>query len=130
MSQITRRIGRWGEQTAADYLVSKGYRLLERNLHFPVGEIDLVAQSPGREQDSLVFVEVKTRTSAALGYPEESFTPAKYRHLQAAIQAYLETHPDQVGEWQIDLVAVLGNPDHGTPQISHYPRIVMPDERE
>ena len=76
-----KRIGNQGEKIAAAYLESKGYRILEQNYHTRFGEIDLVAQ----EGDSLVFVEVKARTSTTFGLPEASVTPAKLEKIENAI---------------------------------------------
>ena len=52
------RIGKIGEQIAAEYLADNGYQLLDRNFNVRYGEIDLIAF----ETDIVVFVEVKTRT--------------------------------------------------------------------
>lgn len=69
-SQDRRKIitGRAGEAMAADFLKRRGYRILEMNYRCSIGEIDMVA----REKDVLVFVEVKTRKSGAMGYPEQA----------------------------------------------------------
>src|SRR5947209_7314149 len=69
------RIGRRGEEAAAEQLKAAGYRILARNYRCPSGEIDLVAE----ERGVLVFVEVKTRSSAAYGSPRDAVTPAKRR---------------------------------------------------
>ncbi len=87
------RIGRWGEEQAAGYLARHGFEILEKNLRTPYGEIDLLA-SQGK---TLVFVEVKTRTSMTFGTPETSITPRKQEHMVAAAQAYLQLHPEYRG---------------------------------
>lgn len=59
-----------------------------------------------RKGEFLVFVEVRTRRSHALGTPEESVTQDKKQRLVALAQAYLEAHPAPDQPWRIDVVAV------------------------
>lgn len=61
-------LGSRGEEVAALYLVRHGYAILERNFRVPAGEIDIVAG----QGDTVVFAEVKTRRSAACGYPAQA----------------------------------------------------------
>ena len=102
MSTSRQRLGKRGETVARRHLETSGYRILESNYRAKEGEIDLVAEQDG----ALVFVEVRTRTGAAIGSPEESVTPAKRSHLVAAAQQYLQAHQAEDREWRIDLVAV------------------------
>lgn len=124
------KLGQWGEGIAAEYLEQVGYTVLDRNYHTPVGEIDIVAVNEIAKYPGLVFVEVKTRTSKRHGYPEESVGKKKWDHLQAAIQYYLEAHPDINLEWCVDVIAIVGHPDQKSPQIQHYKNVVMADERD
>jgi putative endonuclease len=94
------RVGRWGEQAAADHLGGKGYEILERNVRTPYGEIDLVA----RKGDMTFLVEVKTRTSHSYGLPEEAITARKQAHLLACAEHYAAEH--EIDHWQIDVIAV------------------------
>lgn len=96
------QLGDMGEAAARRFLEAKGYRILAAKFRCPRGEVDLVAQ----EGLELVFVEVRTRRSAAFGAPEESLGPAKVRHLLAACQHYLQQHPTPDVSWRIDLVSV------------------------
>ena len=70
-------LGRTGERLAAEALLSKGYRILERNFRCRQGEIDIVAED---EQD-LIFVEVKARRGVSFGLPEDALTMRKCRKL-------------------------------------------------
>jgi putative endonuclease len=70
-------IGRAGEEAAAGFLTSLGYRVIARNVRFRVGELDLVAEEDG----CLVFVEVKTRTGTGFGTAAEAVTPRKQQQL-------------------------------------------------
>lgn len=65
---ILRRLGFRGEGRAAKYLKSSGYTLLKRNYRTPFGEVDIVA----KKGDVVVFAEVKTRSSATFGQPNEA----------------------------------------------------------
>ncbi len=94
------RIGRWGEQTAAQYLLEKGYEIVARNLRTPYGEIDLVA----RKEGFTIFVEVKSRTTTSLGPPEIAVSPRKQQHMLACAAYYAQEH--EIEHWQIDVVAV------------------------
>ncbi len=102
MTDPRHRLGRRGEDYAAQRLAALGYVLLARNWRCPAGEIDLVAEQHG----TLVFVEVRTRRGDRLGTPEESITPAKRARLIAAAQTYLDEHGQLDRDWRIDLVAI------------------------
>lgn len=107
MSDPRRRIGRRGELIARERLERMGYRALEANYRATGGEIDLVADKDGM----LVFVEVRARTTASAGQPEESITAAKRSHLVAAAQEYLQVHDAEDRDWRIDLVAIEFGPN-------------------
>ncbi len=108
--------GQWGESAALDFLLTKGYSLLERNFRSPDGEIDLVMKNGGE----LVFVEVKTRTSHAFGYPEEAVDDEKLDHIEAATSWYLMEHPEFEDNWRFEVVAVTGSPGCTSPQVDWF----------
>ncbi len=115
MTTARQALGRWGEDAAAQYLTRKGYALLETNARTPYGEIDLVA----RLGDTLIFVEVKTRSSRAYGVPETSITPQKQEHLIASAEAWLEERPAlHELDWRIDVIAIE-RPANAAPRIKH-----------
>lgn len=116
-SRIT--LGRWGEQVAAEYLNQLGYTILGCNLRTPYGEIDLLAQ----RDDTLVFVEVKTRSSGSLGYPEISITPKKFSHMVSAAQSYLLDHPDLESTWRIDVISIQRMSPGQPPEIVHFENV-------
>ena len=97
-----RDTGILGEKLAKDFLSKKGYHILETNYRCPEGEIDIVA---GHE-DSLVFIEVRTKRSLEFGSPEESITPAKKGRLIAVASHYRQTHGNLPPLWRIDVVVV------------------------
>lgn len=61
-------LGRKGEKLVENYLIKHGFQILKRNYRTPFGEADIVA----RDQDEIVFIEVKTRESERFGTPREA----------------------------------------------------------
>lgn len=95
-------IGLGGENLTAEFLKSSGMRVVDRRAHTPYGEIDLVCLNG----DEVVFVEVKTRTSGEYGFPEESVTETKQRHLRNSASWYLSKKRWGDRDWRIDVVSV------------------------
>jgi len=112
------RIGKWGEDTAAEYLTQRGYEIMARNVRTPYGEIDIVT----RQGDITIFVEVKTRTSNKMGLPEESITPRKREHMLAAADHYAAEH--EIDHWQIDVLAIEGKPG-SNPKITYFENAIQ-----
>jgi putative endonuclease len=79
--------GAAAEALAADFLVGRGLTIVERNFRCRTGEIDLIA----RERETLVFVEVRLRRSAAFGGAAASITAAKRQRMARAARFYLAT---------------------------------------
>lgn len=98
--------GREGEDAAARHLEAHGAVVLARNFRAPGGEIDLVA----RHGDTLVFVEVKRRQTAARGTPAEAVTPLKRRRIVAAARRFLAQSPARARLVRFDVVAVQDEP--------------------
>jgi len=99
-------LGELGERWAREYLECNGYLIRETNFRCREGEIDIVAQ----HGDSLVFVEVRTKTGSAFGSPEESVNVVKQEKLVAVALSYLQTHDDLPSDWRIDVVAIEVSP--------------------
>jgi len=98
--------GRQGEGIAAQYLLERGYRVLERNWRSHHREIDLIATRDGQ----VVFVEVKCRSPRSWTEPWEAVGKAKQRRLIAAAHAYVMQHHLD-GEVRFDIISViLGDP--------------------
>lgn len=108
-----RQTGQRGEDIAASYLTEKGYRIITRNWRCPVGELDLVMM----DKETLVFVEVRTRSGLRFGSAEESITPAKQARLIELAQTYLQENGGLSPAWRIDVVAIqLGS---RLPEVKH-----------
>jgi putative endonuclease len=97
-----RNTGILGEKLARDFLEKRGYHVSETNYRCPEGEVDIIA----RHKDSLVFIEVRTKTSLEFGSPEESITPVKMERLRAVASHYQQTHDNLPPSWRIDVVAI------------------------
>ncbi len=109
-------LGRWGEETAARYLVGRGYEIVVRNWRCPEGELDLVA----KQGDTWVFVEVKARRQHAFGAPEDSLTAAKRLKLQRAAWAFLGAHQALEADWRIDVIAIDQASGGDLARLDHY----------
>ena len=97
-----RRFGDFGERVAASHLEAKGYQILERNWSTREGEVDIIA-SRGRD---LVFIEVRSRRGNRMGTPEESITGRKAEHVRAAVNAYIQEHPEAPPNHRVDAVVI------------------------
>lgn len=105
--------GNEGECLAATYLEEKGYRIVHRNYRYKHSEIDLIAE----QNNLLVFVEVKTRTSVSFGYPEEFVDEKKIEKiLEGADQYLFETNWN--GNVRYDIVSIKLR--KGAPMIDHF----------
>jgi len=107
------RVGTWGEEIAAEYLTQQGFEIVTRNARTPYGEIDIIA----RQDETVVFVEVKTRTSDRMGLPEDSITARKRQHMLSAAEHYAMEH--ETDHWQIDVISIEGKPG-GKPKITYF----------
>jgi putative endonuclease len=131
MSGSRQLLGKWGESLAARYLESQGYRIQDRNARTPYGEIDIVALHPeGINQGSedpysiAVFVEVKTRSSATFGFPEEAITARKRSHMLAAAESYIQEHPNMGDNWQIDVIAIQCLDSRKKYSLKHFENVI------
>ncbi len=111
--------GRRAEGVAADWLMQRGFSVLDRNWRTRTCEIDIVALHNYR----IHFVEVKYRRSNLYGSGIESVTPAKIVRLRKAAREWLHAHPGKIYPFQIDVMAVSGYP---APSIVQYmPNVVL-----
>lgn len=98
----TRSLGRQGERAAVDYLRRCGYRVLARNYRTRLGEIDIICT----ERDTLVFVEVKTRSTAAFGTPADAVDRRKRDRLRRLVEQYICENNPSTTDARIDVVSV------------------------
>ena len=107
-------LGRRGEDAAAGILRRAGMSILDRNWREGRLELDLVC----KDGDTVVFVEVKTRSTAERGGPEGALTQAKQRSLSRAAQAWLAAHEAWDAPCRFDVVALVAR--DGTFSAEHY----------
>lgn len=112
MSLLRKLLGRTGEDLAAKHLTEQGYVILERNYAAPQGELDLIAL----DGDTLVFVEVKTRSSNAFGAPELAVDRRKQERMVKAALGYLKHKKLHQMPCRFDVVAI-GGADGGSLQL-------------
>jgi putative endonuclease len=101
-----RRLGTEGEEAAARFLKKKGYKIVSRNFKSPVGEVDIIAE----DGDTLVFVEVKTRTDDSFGHPFEAVTGRKQEKLRKVALSYLKYSRREVAS-RFDVLSVEAKGD-------------------
>jgi len=94
--------GKKGEELAAKYLRSKGYKILEKGYRTRFGEIDLIAS----RNKTLAFVEVKARSHQAFGNPFEAITPKKWVHLQRSAGYFLNRHRSYQVNFDLEFLAL------------------------
>lgn len=97
--------GKWGEDEAAAYLEDEGYIILERDWKIGRRDLDIIALSP--DGDTMVVVEVKTRTEEEYQKPEEAVDKRKMRNLAIAANAYAkEFQIDK--DMRFDIISIVG----------------------
>ena len=96
-----KEIGKWGETKAAEYLQTHQYRMREKNWQCGHYEIDLIVQA----DDVIVFIEVKTRTSAAFGNAEDFVSSDQLERIASAGSLYMEQFRLQLA-MRIDIIGI------------------------
>lgn len=94
--------GKNGEKIAEKYLLENNYKILEKNFNCRQGEIDIIA----KEDDEIIFIEVKTRTNKRYGNPIDAVTNTKQKHLKKAIEYYLYINKLENSFIRIDVIEV------------------------
>ncbi len=98
-----KELGKKGEERAVRFLKKKGYRIIETNYVCKMGEMDLIA----KEKDTLVFIEVKTRTSTMFGPPQLAVNSWKQRQLSKVALNFLKEKKLEDVKARFDVVAIL-----------------------
>ena len=101
MKKYQQKIGKLGEVLAIKFLKAKNYQILDKNIYFRSGEIDILAKF----EEKIVFFEVKTRTTTNFGFPEESLNRKKLAKISQTINNYLNEHPEII-DWQADCLSI------------------------
>lgn len=98
----SKKIGILGEAIAADYLMHKGYAIIQKNYHTRYGEIDIIAEN----KEYIVFVEVKTRNETTTYSPSEAVNTSKQKRLLKSALLYLEAFPKTL-QPRMDVIEVI-----------------------
>ena len=125
-TDFRKKLGDRGEILACQFLLGKGYTLVQKNFLICGGQIDLIMYSP---QGNLVFVEVKTRRAARQPEtrPEIRIGPLQLLAIRRAARRFLAANKFPFASWQLDLIWIHLEPDaFPSPQakIKHYQNIL------
>ncbi len=112
-------LGKKGEDFACRYLQDHGYKILERNFKFHYGELDIISV----KDNTLVFVEVKTRIGKSFGLPEEAVTPRKLREVIKTAQFYASQHPELPESLRIDVIGIELDESYHLRYFNHIPSV-------
>jgi len=97
--------GEAAEEKAVSYLKDSGYEILDRNFYTRYGELDIIA----KDGDTLVIIEVRSKSNKIFGLPEESITKKKIEKILKTTEVYLyEKKPDYT-EIRFDIISILNN---------------------
>jgi len=109
-----RELGLEGEKLATDFLKSKGYKIIENNYRYRRAEIDIIAV----HYDTLIFVEVKTRSNYNFGVPEHAVDDHKAVKIREAAENYIFVN-DWKDNIRFDIISIKKN-DYEDTEITHF----------
>ncbi len=95
-------LGKTGEKLAIKYLTDNGYRIVEKNWVTGRKEIDIIAE----DEENIIFIEVKTRTSGYQLHPRDAVSVPKQRNIIFAAQTYIERN-DIDKEARFDIISIV-----------------------
>lgn len=108
MKTRNKETGLEGELLAQEYLKKQGYEIIETNKRFSrFCEIDIIAKN----KDTLVFIEVKTRSSDFCGSPFEAITKTKYENIKTGLFNYLNETKIKYKNFRIDAISIILSPE-------------------
>ncbi len=98
-----KELGKRGENAASKFLYKRGYEIVERNWKCKFGEADIIA----RDGNTIVFVEVKTRSGLEHGFPSEAIDEKKRNRYERIAMTYLANYADIDVSVRFDVVAIV-----------------------
>ena len=114
--QSNKIIGVQGENQAEQYLKKQGYKILEKNYRYSrYAEIDIIA----KDKDTIVFVEVKTRSGLNFGHPFEAINSTKLQNILHAGLYYLKNTQEKYKKYRIDIIGITKILDNQPCKIEH-----------
>lgn len=96
------QLGKKGEQLAVDFLLDKGYEIVERNYRFDKAEVDIIA----KKEKTLAIIEVKTRSTSDFGDPQDFLKPKQIQRIVKAVDKYVTVNKLDV-EVRFDIIAIV-----------------------
>lgn len=115
MHSYNKDIGSFGEALARDYLISKGYKILNMNFRNKFGEIDIIC----KKNNLLIFCEIKSRYSNSFGSPIESITCYKQKQIIKLSELYLISKKYYNFNVRYDIIEVIFNTITSSHIINH-----------
>ena len=103
MTEERLSLGKRGEEIASAFLIKSGYKIKERNYRSPLGEIDIIAM----DKKTLVFIEVKTRSSNLFGHPSHAVGKRKQQQIIKTALYYISEKKLHGKAARFDVVSVL-----------------------
>ena len=97
-------LGKKGEALACEFLIRKGYKILVKNYRYKKFEVDIIAQV----KDTIVAVEVKTRSTSDFGDPQDFVKPTQIKHLVETMDHYILSHELDC-EVRFDIIGIITN---------------------
>ncbi len=117
-------LGRRGEKIARKFLKGQGLKILAGNYRCPTGEVDLIALDESTLKvdgaQTLVFVEVKARSSAKYTDPASAVNADKQQRIHKVARYYLASHETSDYNVRFDIISIVAREDQ-EPEIDHYP---------
>jgi putative endonuclease len=115
------KVGKFGEKLAQEFLIRRGYEIIDTNIKTSYKEIDIVTY----KNEALIFIEVKTRTSDKYGKADETVFGQKIKNLKQAVITYLEqfNKKNEYRDIRLDLIAIDINKNKKMANIKHYKSI-------
>lgn len=100
--------GAFGESLAVEYLSKNGYKVLERNFRCRIGEIDIIAI----QEDTVAFIEVKTRSSEKFGMPSEAVSLTKQNRMVKTALYYMQKNKLLDHMCRFDVIEIIVDEDN------------------
>lgn len=116
MTKPNRHIGNDAEDLACEFLLKKGWEILDRNYYSGHSEIDIIA----KDKTFIVFIEVKMRSSTRFGQPFEHVTEAKVEHVFKAAESWVIKRGLEDAPMRFDVIGILTKKGQ-EPEINHIP---------
>jgi len=113
MFNFKQKFGKQGEELAVKHLKKQGYEIICMNYRTRLGEIDIIA----KDKDTIVFVEVKSRSSSAFGSPKQAVNLEKQKKISKNALLYLKETSQMNARARFDVVAVFSSNDKADVEI-------------